>query len=89
MTSIKPLWHKYFWKMKNENIIGLYSVETNEECYYAEISLDYNEVKDCTLMNKILFDIKWKEYFYNEKMLGLSELIKLDKIVWKNVFKNI
>ena len=89
MTSIKPLWHKYFWKMKNENIIGLYSVETNEECYYAEISLDYNEVKDCKLMNKALFDIKWKEYFYNEKMLGLSELIKLDKIVWKNVFKNI
>lgn len=90
MSQKLPIWHKYFWKMKNGNINGLYSVETDIEFFHCEIIFiknDINSVNDVILMNKKTFDNKWQKYFYEEEMLGIHEMIRLDKIVWNDVRK--
>ena len=85
MAQKLPIWHKYFWKMKNGNINGLYSVETDEQHFHCEIILINDSVNEVILMNKKAFDQKWRKYFYEEEMIGISEMIRLDTIVWNNV----
>ncbi len=87
MAQKLPIWHKYFWNMKNGNINGLYSVETEQQHFHCEIIFINDTVIDVILMNKKAFDIKWKKYFYEEEMVGICEMMRLDAIIWNDVRK--
>ena len=79
----KFIWRKYFWKKRNDYIIGLYSAENNKESYHAEITLNHDfNLENFTLLNQKAYDIKWRNYFINENMLSISQTIKLDNILW-------
>jgi hypothetical protein len=73
--------NKYFWKLKNQSYVALYSLENEKETFYYEILITEEKIENAILMNKSAFDSKWRFYFYNEEMIGITEMVHLDKII--------
>ena len=75
------MWQKYCWR-DSEKIIGLYN--NHEENIFFEFKIAGRKVEKLLFYSGEQWDKKWQIYFREKDMLGIFEMLEIDKILWPN-----
>ena len=77
------MWQKYFWNLKNNKTIGLYSFKNQNEEYYFEILFFNKNIHKISFLGCKKWNDKWQAYFRKLHMISITQTAELDKIIWK------
>jgi len=75
------MWQKYCWR-ENGAIIGLYNYKDKDEQYFFEFKIFGGVVEDLVFCSVEEWDRRWQKYFREKEMVGIGEMLRIDKILW-------
>ena len=75
------MWQKYCWR-EGKRIIGLYSKK--DEKIFFEFEIAGGKVEKLLFYSEEQWDKKWQINFREKEMLGIFEMLEIDKILWQD-----
>ena len=75
------MWQKYCWREEGK-IIALYNYQDNDVQYFFEFEIVGEVVEGLLFCSKGEWDRRWQKYFREKEMLGIGEMLRIDKILW-------